>query len=252
MEFAGIEQRRASQSEQQRTKSLLDLLPADGRSVLDIGARDGYFSVLLTRYFPEVTALDLERPAFEHPGVITVKGDVTKLQFPDSSFDCVFCAEVLEHIHDLQAACDEIVRVARRYIVIGVPFRQDIRLGRTTCNVCGYINPPWGHVNSFTEEKLQKLFASVRLAKRSFVGSSRAVTSALSMLLMDYAGNPWGTYVQYEPCGKCGATMKPPVRRRPSQRVSGAIALRLNRIQTRLTRPHGDWIHSVFVKDPQS
>jgi len=123
---------RAGESEKERTKDLLRVLPKGRRSVLDIGARDGHFDRLLTGYFPEVTAFDLHKPTFEYPGVATVAGDVTKLDVSDNSFDCVFCAEVLEHIPAVQTACNEIIRVARHEIIIGVPFQQDTRVGRTT------------------------------------------------------------------------------------------------------------------------
>ena len=67
-----------------RTADFLRLLPRARSSVLDIGARNGHFSRLLTEYFDVVTGLDLEKPPFEYPQVTTVAGDVTKLQVPDS------------------------------------------------------------------------------------------------------------------------------------------------------------------------
>src|SRR5947208_8764132 len=149
--MSDLEKYRASESERARTDDLLRLIPKNRRSRLDIGARDGQFSRLFTQYFDEVTALDLERPTFEIPGVVTVAGNATRLDYPDDAFDCVFCAEVLEHIPAIDQACRELARVARYEIVIGVPYRQDIRLGRTTCRSCGKSNPPWGHVNSFDE-----------------------------------------------------------------------------------------------------
>ena len=249
MEYTGIEQRRASDRERQRTHDLLGLLPKGRRSILDIGAREGYFSVQFTEYFPEVTALDLEKPSFEHPGVTTVAGDVTRLDYPDNSFDCVFCAEVLEHIPALETACREIVRVARHEIVIGVPFQQDIRVGRTTCGSCGNINPPWGHINSFTEQRLIKLFSGVRLVRKSFVGTNKEATTSLAAFLMDRAGNPWGTYAQYETCGRCGGKVTAPVQRDFLQRACGAAATYLNLAQSLFTSPHGNWIHVVFSKD---
>ena len=160
--------------------------------MLDIGARDGYFSQLLTEYFDEVTALDLEKPDFSFPRVTTVAGDATNLQFADDSFDCVFCAEVLEHIPDVAQACREIARVARHEILIGVPYKQDTRLGRTTCQSCGRKNPPWGHLNRFDERRLAKLFPGLSVEASSFVGSARSETNPLSTMLMDVAGNPWG------------------------------------------------------------
>ncbi len=137
-----IQKYRESETEKTRTADLFRLLPRGRSSVLDIGARDGHFSRLLTEYFDLVTALDLERPPFDYPRVTTVAGDVTKLQFPDSSFDCVFCAEVLEHIPDVEQPYREIARVTRHEIVIGVPYQQESRVGRTTCRKCGGRNPP--------------------------------------------------------------------------------------------------------------
>ncbi len=244
----GIEEYRASTREQERTSDLVRLLPKGRRSVLDVGARDGHFSRLLTEHFPEVTALDLSKPAFEIPGVVTVAGDATKLQFADNSFDCVFCAEVLEHIPDVQAACGELIRVAKHEIVIGVPFEQDTRKGRTTCGRCGKPNPPWGHVNSFTEQRLLTLFSGVRVVSRSFVGSSNEVADPVSTFLMDLGGNPWGTYDQEEPCIHCGAVLSPPKERALWQKLSSAVAARMNRVHALFTSPHGNWVHLVFSK----
>ena len=243
-----LEKYRASEDEKARTNDLLRLLPRNRRSVLDIGARDGHFSRLLTGYFTEVTALDLERPRFEIPQVVTVAGDITKLDFTTDSFDCVFCAEVLEHVPELQKACDEIVRVARHEIIVGVPFRQDLRIGRCTCRTCGKANPPWGHVNSFDLSKLLKLFAGLQLISTSLVGTSKESTNALSVLLMDLAGNPFGTYDQEEPCIYCGARMRPAENTSTWQRVLSGVAARINRLQTTYTKPHGNWIHLLFSK----
>src|SRR5579885_3129683 len=107
--MADLEEYRARDMEKARTEDLIRLLPKNRRSVLDIGARDGHFSRLMTEIFSEVTALDLQKPSFTIPGVETVAGDVTALAFPNESFDCVFCAEVLEHVPDIDRACQEMI-----------------------------------------------------------------------------------------------------------------------------------------------
>ncbi len=244
-----LETYRASPLERARTSDLLQILPKGRRTVLDIGARDGHFSKLLTAHFPSVTALDLEKPAFEFPGIVTVAGDVTALDFPDNAFDCVFCTEVLEHIPSLEKACREIVRVARHEIVIGVPFRQDIRIGRATCRQCGKASPPWGHLNAFDEKRLENLFPGLRLVSRSFVGTSRNATTWLATHLMDLAGNPWGVYDEEFCCMHCGAPLLPPSEERtPFARLCSALAYRMNQAQGFWTRPHGNWMHVVFCK----
>lgn len=239
---------RASEAEQTRTEDLTRLVPKNRHSVLDIGARDGHFSKLLTQHFERVVALDLERPAFSFPGVQTVAGDATRLQYQDDGFDCVFCAEVLEHIPALELACQEIGRVARHEVILGVPYRQNIALSRTTCRNCGKTCPPWGHVNSFDDRKLERLFPNFRIREKSFVGTTRAATNPISVKLMDFAGNPWGTYDQEEPCIHCGAKLVPPVRRHVLERLSSAFAIRLNSMQARVTPPRASWIHVVLEK----
>lgn len=243
-----LETYRAGENEKARTADLLRLMPKGRRSVLDIGARDGHFSRLLTEYFDEVTALDLERPRFQFDRVRTLAGDATSLEFADGSFDCVFCAEVLEHIPDVQRACKEIVRVARHEIIIGVPFRQDTRIGRTTCRSCGKVNPPWGHVNTFDEKRLDRLFPGVKVLSKSFIGVAKEKTNPLSTYLMDLAGNPWGTYDQDEPCIHCGAGLIRPPATPVWQKVCLAIAARIKRVQAIWVQPHGNWIHLVLSK----
>ncbi len=250
MSSKSLEAYRATENERTRTADLLRLVPRGRATVLDIGARDGHFSRLLTGYFDAVTALDLVKPGFSYPRVSCVAGDATRLEFPDRSFDCVFCTEVLEHIPPLETACREIARVARHEIVIGVPYRQDTRAGRTTCRSCGKTNPPWGHVNEFDEDRLRRLFPGLRVAETSFVGTSEGGTNALSAFLMDLGGNPWGTYEQHEACIHCGATLTPPPEPRPlGQKIFAAAAERINRLQRRLEKPHANWIHVVFSKD---
>jgi len=88
---------RASSAEQQRTADLLRLMPKKGIHSLDIGARDGHFSLLMADIFDSVTALDLEQPNISHPRIQCVKGNAAEMQFANAAFDFVFCAEVLEH-----------------------------------------------------------------------------------------------------------------------------------------------------------
>lgn len=175
-------------------------------------------------------------------------GDVTSLQFPDGSFDCALCTEVLEHIPALEQACRELVRVTRHEILIGVPFRQDTRVGRTTCRQCGKVNPPWAHVNTFDEQRLRRLFPGVAMQAKSFVGTNHEATNPVSTMLMDMAGNPWGTYDQDEPCIHCGAALVAPNGRSGLSRIYSAAAIRLDRLQSTFAKPHPNWIHVVFSK----
>ena len=248
---ANYESHRDRPEEKERIEDLMRLLSGMQGHVLDIGARDGYVADKLTGIFSKVTAIDLEKPAFELTNVVVLQGDVTCLEFPDDEFDVVLCAEVLEHLPKdaLANACREISRVCKGYIVIGVPYRQDIRVGRTKCSHCGCINPPWGHINSFDESRLEQLFLGTKCISTTYVGKIVERTNALSALLMDIAGNPWGTYEQEECCVSCGGEISSPRNYSLRSRALSKIASIINRAQNRFTRCSPIWIHMVFTKE---
>lgn len=248
-----LKEYRESESEVHRSADVVRMISrAHGSSALDVGARDGHFSRLLAERFASVTALDLEQPQLQEPRISCVSGDVTQLAFADNKFDLVVCTEVLEHIPTdrLADACSELARVTRGYLMVGVPFKQDIRVGRTTCATCRAPNPPWGHVNVFDEQRLRSLFSGLEVEELSFVGISGESTNSLSTLLMDMAGNPYGTYDQEEPCVACGAKLMLPPPRSLFQKVCTKTAFwaRLATRALRETNPY--WIHLLLRKTP--
>jgi len=241
---------RAKPAEVERVASLLALVPSKQHTVLDVGARDGYLSIRLAEQGLSVTALDLQVPEVRHDLVSCVRGDVTALQFPDGAFDVVLCAEVLEHLRPetLPAACSELARVALNHVIIGVPYRQDTRVGQTRCVACGRRNPPWGHLNVFDRGSVKRLFPRLTAARIEFVGATEERTNFASSWLMDLAGNPYGTYDQDEPCVHCGARLQPPPPRTLLQKAASRLAVTLDRAQRRLTPVRPNWMHVLLRK----
>lgn len=241
---------RATPAEQQRTEDLLRLIPAQGSLTLDIGARDGHFSRLLADRFERVIALDLTKPDIPDPRVHCVQGNAAHLGFPDHSIDFILCTEVLEHVPTdlLPTVCREIERVGNDRILIGVPYRQDIRWGRTTCYSCMGKNPPWGHVNSFDEQRLFGLFPGCKPEAISYLGAGPEETNALSAVLMDLAGNPYGTYDQEEPCIHCGKPLVRPPERSFRKKVLTRLAFWARKATPPHRRRRANWIHVLFAK----
>ena len=233
-----------------RIQALVELLPKGRLSVLDVGARDGRVSRLLLGYFKQVTALDLVKPQIDVDGVVNVQGDATQLEFPDDSFDSIVCTEVLEHLPPqlLPKACREIARVARYDVVIGVPYKQDIRAGRTTCAACGRKNPPWGHLNSFNEKKLYALFPNLIPISKSFAGSNKVRTNPLAVLLMDWGGNPWGAYDAGQVCGHCWKELVRPTNRFFTGKICSKLGQWIYDLQQHFVPTSPSWIHIVFQK----
>jgi hypothetical protein len=239
-----------SEAEREREADLLSAGPARAETALDVGTRHGRLARRLTERCERVVALDIVQRQIDDPRVEFVQGDVRSLPFRDASFDLIVCAEVLEHLppESLDSACRELVRVTRCSLIVGVPYRQDLRVGATSCAKCQAVNPPWGHVNAFDEDRLRRLFSPLA-ARFSYVGSTRAFTNPVSAALLDYAGNPFGTYHQEEPCVRCGAVLVGPRARSPLQRVATRTAFVINRVQRSLMSARARWVHVHFTKN---
>jgi SAM-dependent methyltransferase len=69
------------------------------------------------------------RPPSPGPRPPLVCGSVLELPFARGSFDAVLCLEVLEHLEDPAAAVRELMRVARKAVVLSVPYEPYFRLG---------------------------------------------------------------------------------------------------------------------------
>ena len=95
------------------------------KHVLDVGCREGDHAIEIARRFAcRVTGVDLVEhnvvvgnnriEQFRMGNVVRLEqGDAQNLQFPDDSFDHVWCRDVLSHVPDLTKALSECVRVLR-------------------------------------------------------------------------------------------------------------------------------------------
>lgn len=95
-------------------------------SVLDVGCGDGMAMEILTARGHDVFGVDISTPKIilcKNKGLMAQEGRMEKLPFLTKSIDTIFCSHTLEHAEDLQKACDEIMRVARRAVIV-VPIEE--------------------------------------------------------------------------------------------------------------------------------
>lgn len=84
--------------------------PGEGRTALDLGARDGHQTRWLASRGYAVTSVDVE-PQFDDCLALDAN---RPLPFEDGAFDLVWSSEVIEHLEDPAASLAELRRVTRK------------------------------------------------------------------------------------------------------------------------------------------
>ncbi len=95
-------------------------------SMLDVGGAEGYKSFIARELFGlKVHTSDLSEEACKRAqeifGVEGTALDIHQLPFADAQFDVVTCSETLEHVTAPEQAIDELLRVAKKAVIITVP-----------------------------------------------------------------------------------------------------------------------------------
>jgi 2-polyprenyl-3-methyl-5-hydroxy-6-metoxy-1,4-benzoquinol methylase len=158
---------KATHNDMPRVKKVLGFLRGIYfESLLDVGSGRGVFLIPFMENFPyvNVTSLDILDKRVEmlenisNGGVSSlnvINADICNQPFADNSFDVVTMLEVLEHIPDAEAAIRAAVKMARSYVVVTVPSKEDD-------------NPE--HIHLLTQSKLTEYFGKAGVTKLSFDG----------------------------------------------------------------------------------
>jgi SAM-dependent methyltransferase len=138
------------------------MIPADVRSLADIGCGNGIFGNYLKDERPDLKLLSVDRSeaALAYVQTDKLQAEIDKLPLPDGSFDCVTCLQVLEHIPnpDYKASLSELARVSKKYLLISVPYNEDLKRGFTECPACGSAFNADLHLRSYSDSTMKNLF----------------------------------------------------------------------------------------------
>lgn len=168
---------RESAAEMERMRRTVALVPEDVRTLLDVGAGHGVFLEELRAargiagVGVEVTQAKVDYGCSR--GLDMRLGDASRLAFADRAFDAVLSCEVLEHLPFgvYESALGELARVARRWVILTVPYDERRRFIR--CPYCSArVNPDY-HLRSFAPGSLGRLLPGWQLQQELALGEQR-------------------------------------------------------------------------------
>lgn len=169
--------RRALDTVEGRRKARLfaALVPAACRTILDAGGGTGWTTIEL-RNRCNVVTLDSSAESLRHAPGATRLASVDALPYTDHSFDMVISSQVLEHLPSdvLARTLSEMMRVAKDYLLVSVPYREALNAKFMRCTFCQHAFHPDYHVRTFTEEDLVRLFPQWIMAEWHVFGPLNA------------------------------------------------------------------------------
>jgi 2-polyprenyl-3-methyl-5-hydroxy-6-metoxy-1,4-benzoquinol methylase len=109
------------------------------KRILDAGCGDGIFTNRLTGTGDSVDVVGVdfnthvEELNKKYRGIRFMKADMRELPFPEGSYDCVTCLDVLEHFYDVEDVLAKIKKIIKKngYLVVSGPVESFwYKLGR--------------------------------------------------------------------------------------------------------------------------
>jgi SAM-dependent methyltransferase len=222
-------------SYEERRQALESIMPSNVTSILDVGTGQGEVINQLPLDL-KVVGLDISCTALQKVRRPKIIGKIEALPFSPTSFDLVLCLEVLEHLPDSAffSAIVELQRVAKCWLLIGVPFKENLLTRAVRCPSCRHLFNTDTHFRAFASvRRISKLFREFTLQTHLLVGPSFERKTLLGQWLSLKLGVyiPWESYFL---CPICGNT-EPPLQRSHSKFLANLCRrfdCRLSRMRT--------------------
>lgn len=236
-----------------RYDAIIDLLPGEARTVVELGSGDGRVltQLKLRTDLRSSIGMDRSRAALAHQAQPGVVGAIEQVPLADRSVDAVLCCEVLEHLDHLgyAQARNELGRVADRWVIVTVPNRENLRRGMVTCPACGCRYSPIRHVRSFHPDDLARLVPGFQLTRLDEAGPKAVVYPRWLRLALER----FGLLIRSgaPACPQCQAPLNPSA----DGSLGSATGLRTTSPRTRRLVPKSRrryWLCALYEREPAS
>lgn len=179
----------ADRQEKTLIKQLLKGFPS-ARSILDVGCGTGHFTRWFSQQGKQVIGLDASRAMLNEAkrfgSKLLLQGNALEIPFTSNSFDLITLITTLEFLPDAYKVINEVQRVARQGLILGVINTQS-SLGRKYKRSG---NPIWEAAQFFTPNELKNLILQTLDFKAEIIWRT-----TLWPLLPMSLPFPWGGFI---------------------------------------------------------
>ena len=241
----------------EKIKVLIACIPAEVKTIVDVGCGDGAITNALAEKY-RVVGVERVREGLKYlsPEVRPINGSAENIPIKENDADLILSSELLEHLPDevFLKAISEIKRVSRKYILVSVPNDEELRKRHTKCNNCGIEFHIYGHLRSFTLDKLVSYFNGYRIVDNRLCGALESKSfQAISYLRNKLANSYFVVTGVSIKCPHCGKILEK-IKRSPLQKLIDLflkkIQLLLNLILNRKVEP--DWLIVLLEKEGET
>ncbi len=142
--------------------------------VLDVGGHPGTLADSLADAIPEVRIVTLDRPLCRRENYI--RGSADAVPFSNNAFDAVVSSDTLEHlpVDARNTAINEALRVSRRWVIIGAPFRSpSVEFAEEKINTLH--KKCLGKPNPWLTEHIKNILPEIEVVRGALLSSGAAV-----------------------------------------------------------------------------
>lgn len=155
----------------EKINKIIDAIPNDVNSILDVGCGDGTISESLNIKF-NVIASDRSLNAVKHVKTRRLANSADLIALKSNSVDLVFSSEMIEHLPDkiFASAIKEFKRVSRKYVFLTFPNNENIEKQFTQCSQCDFIFNKSYHLRSLNSKNIKYHFPEYNIIKEFTTG----------------------------------------------------------------------------------
>jgi SAM-dependent methyltransferase len=233
-----------------RSSFIKGMLPNDIDKILDVGSGKGEIVNDIYQLYSNVTALDIAIEALNHLNCkLKVNGSIEALPFESNSYDLIICLEVLEHLKDssFETGIFELQRVADKYLLIGVPYNENIDSRKTRCPSCRSIFNADTHLRSFDSlSSLCLWFPQFELVNDVLIGPLSRKPTSLGMWIQHVVADAYLPWEPYFACFNCGFTETYPAQQ--MRLLKHRVGMKINRLLSLTNRKMPCWLIVLLQK----